>query len=377
MVNNEFHTETNTTENQRGTFSETKQPALDLNYTEGKFGCNNPGATTETKAETAFIEIIPRLEEISITPHRYVIPNTPIANSLTGRTNKSTGKRIPIIGAGAFDMPVLKGEITAYTIVTVDKNESALRTPENFTEYDRCVQNGIASIYEAGNLIFTPEMVYRAMTHKTDSEKVTPAQKAAVTKSIEKARRIHVYQDLSEELNKRKITDQDGNPFVWTVDDYLLNFRQHTVRAGGKTFKAFQLISEPVLLTHAKLTGQIININSRLLDVRRVDVRGKIGETIPTTETRQPIKEYLLRRIAIMKNDRKNKKSIQDPHILFDTFYRETDIDESNKIEAKRARDYAFQVLDYWKALGDIDGYEIEKQGRKLHSILIILPKKK
>lgn len=311
-------------------------------------------------------------------PKRYLMPNTALANILPGKADRKTGELIPAVNVGAFDLPVMKsgkpGEVTAYTLITLDPGNGVTLTGRPFTNYDRCVMNSTISLWEAGNDTITPEMVCRTMANKTESEYISPQQIAAVTKSIEKMRYIHVYCDLSEEMQKRKITDDSGKPVKFVVDDFLLVVKGVTVTAGGKTKKAYKLTQEPILLTHAKINRQLVSVNTKMLDVRRIDSRGNVCETIANTENRQQIKEYLLRRIEVMKHDRKNKVQHQSTDILFDSLYRDSSVDTSQNLYLKKAREYAFQVLDYWKAIDYIKGYTVNAQGRtKYHSITIKL----
>lgn len=312
----------------------------------------------------------------SILPTRYVMPNNPIANSLAGRKPKEGNELVQIVNAGAFDLPVLnsdkKSEVTAYTMVTFEPGSNVTMTGKPFTQYDRCILNSVISLWEAGNTTITPEMICRAMANKTESEKITPQQQGAVTKSLEKMRYIHVFADLTEEMRKRKVKINDEPIGQFQIDNFLLLMDKIKVSAGGTTKIAYHIIKEPILLTYSKMTGQLLTVKSALLDIKKIK-DGKIStETIPTTENRQPIKEYLLQRIEVMKYDRKNKHSNQSNRILFDSLYRDTGTVTPNRVELKRIREYAFQVLDYWKASHYIIDYESVADGRKIKGVDII-----
>lgn len=318
---------------------------------------------------------LPQLE--SKIPLRYVMANNPIANSLAGRTDPATGALVPIINSGAFDLPVLKsgkkGEVTAYTMVTLEPESGVTMTGRPFTGYDSCVHNSVITLWEAGNDTITAEMVARAMANKTESEKISPQQQGAITKSLDKMRGIHVLANLSEEMQKRKATI-NGEPVTeFVLDSYLLMMDKVKVTAGGTTKTAYHLVKEPVLLTYSKMTGQLLTVKAGLMDIKKIS-NGKIsGVSIANTETRQPIKEYLLRRIEIMKYARRQKHGNQSNRILFDTLYRETGNDEARRTELNRIREYTYQVLDYWTAEGYITGYTIVTEGKKIRGIDIAL----
>lgn len=314
----------------------------------------------------------------SIRPRRYIMPNNPIANSLTGRISEITGEVVPIIGAGAFDLPVMNsgkpGEVTAYTIVSYDQNKGVTMTGRTFTEYDRCVMNSVISLWEAGNKVITAEMIYRAMNDNRKSEYIKPPRLASISKSLDKMRHIHVYADLSEEMRKRKITTPDGEPITeFIIDNFLMILDRVQLTAGGKKKTGYKIVQEPIMLQYSKATGQLLTVRSELLAIQETQNGKTTGATIPTTENRQTIKEYLLQRIEVMKHDRKNKHAIQSNRILFDTLYRETGTDTTQRQYTANAREYAFQVLDYWAAIGYINGYSKVNEGRKIKGIDIAL----
>lgn len=317
---------------------------------------------------------LPQLE--SKIPLRYVMANNPIANSLAGRTDPATGALVPIINSGAFDLPVLKsgkkGEVTAYTMVTLEPESGVTMTGRPFTGYDSCVHNSVITLWEAGNDTITAEMVARAMSNKTESEKISPQQQGAITKSLDKMRGIHVLANLSEEMQKRKVTI-NGEPVTeFVLDSYLLMMDKVKVTAGGTTKTAYHIVKEPVLLTYSKMTGQLLTVKAGLMDIKKIS-SGKIsGVSIANTETRQPIKEYLLRRIEVMKYARRQKHGNQSNRILFDTLYRETGNDGASRTEQNRIREYIYQVLDYWTAAGYITGYTVVTEGKKIRGIDIL-----
>lgn len=324
---------------------------------------------------------LPRLD--SKIPHKYTMLNNPISNSLAGITSKRTGELVPVVNNGAIDLPVLnsgkKGEVTAYILITMEQESGVTMTGRPFTGYDNCVLNGVVTLLEAGNETITPEGIARAMAHKTDSESISPQQQGAITKSIEKMRRIHVYADLSEEMQKRKVTTADGKPVTqFVIDNFALIVDRVQVTAGGKRKTAYRITQEPPLLTYSKMTGrsketgQLLTVKAELMDIKEISKGSVSTVSVPNTETRQQIKEYLLKRIEVMKYARRQKHGGQSNRILFDTLYRETGTESTNRSELKRTRDFVFQALDYWKAMGYINGYDIAKEGKKIRGLDIV-----
>ena len=283
-----------------------------------------------------------------------------------------------IINNGAFDIVVAgkgkKNEITSYVLATYEPSDTITMTGKPYTEFDRQVHDAVSSLWEYGHEshVVTPDMVARAMTNKTQTEKVSPQFKEAVTKSLEKMWAIRIELDASKEIKKRKVI-QDGEPLKkYIYSGNLLALEKLEVEAGGKTVKAYHILREPVLLEYAKMTNQLATIDTKLLDIKEVDQKGNItAVSIKSNEARVAVNGYLLRRIAVMKNDRTQRKQKQSNIILFDTLFEETGIPQEK--HPKRIKDYTFQVLDYFTATGYIKGYSKRKNGKSFDAVIIDL----
>lgn len=333
----------------------------------------------------AIEELIPQLKSISLKKH--TMPN----NKLTNEMQRG------IIGDGPQELIVSSratrgkpAEITAYTIVTYEGEDGLVKSTKSLTEYDRQVGDTLASLWLYGdpNHIITPEIVYRNLTQRTQSETPSPQQIGAVTRSIEKMRRVHVYVDATEEMKRRGIIS-DGQQVIF--DDFIISLRAMTVRSSGRTLKAYKMQSEPVLLSYSKMTKQLITTSADLLDIKRVDKHGNITTaSIPNTENRIAVKGYLLRRIEVIRNDiaktaekqrkenarakragetPKKIKQEQEPTILFDTLFAETGI--TKKDAQTDTRKYVFEVLDFYKAKGRIKAYKKRTKGRAVTAVTI------
>lgn len=343
----------------------------------------------------------------AINPAAHTMPNNALMNTL--QTQQA-------INAGAFDMVVsnAKGrrkEITAYTMITFDPGDTSIKiTDAKLSEYERQVSDAIISLWieaikEDIPPIIYPEMVYRAMPGGGD--KASPQQKGAITKAIEKFRHLHIYVDATDEMRKRGVI---GSNETMRFDDFYLTAR-HVEKGKTKNGKkivenAYYITAEPIILTYCKLTNQLLTVKADYINIRKVDylkINGEktkkkkiTNELLPMTATRQAMTGYLLRRIAVMKRDeqeakerkrsydrrRAKDKSLeekplaafkeQSPVILFDTLFADAGLAGQAKIEAKRNRDFVFQVMDYWIMCGNIKSYEKQTKGRSITGIKIL-----
>ena len=317
----------------------------------------------------------------SIIPTKHVMPNSTLMNALQeGIKHDDGSKPAPIINAGPFDMIVSRGkasrkEITAYTMIEYDNGDDGVSiTPMQMTEYDRQVSDAVISLYEKAkadgvSAVFTTDMIHRAMPG--GGEKASPQQRGAITKAIEKMRKIHVYVDATEEMRRRGLIPEDQE-LVFDEYYFSISRAQCRNRGGGDPVTAYKITSEPIILNYARLTKQILTIPAKYIEIKKVS-GGKTFEPINMTKDRQSITGYLVRQIGWIIYDRKHK--VANPRrdtIQFDTVFKAAGVDVTNKQTAKRQRDFIFTVLDYEKAAGFISDYKKLKKGQSIYGVQII-----
>jgi len=307
-----------------------------------------------------------------IRPTAHTMPNNALMNTLQQK---------PAINAGAFDMVVANGkgrrkEITAYTMIEFDPGETSIKiTDAKLTEYERQVSDAVVSLWieavkEKLPPIFTPDMIFRAMPGGSD--KASPQQKGAITKTIEKFRRLHITVDATEEMRKRGVIPQNA---TFKLDNFYLSatHAEYKVKNGGQTVNAYKIDTEPIILTYCTMTKQLLTIPAKYIAVEKVKKGRASGELLPMTANRQAMTGYILRRIAIMKRDKKNKVQTQSDVILFDTLFADAGLTGQDKKTAFNNRDFVFQVLDYQKVVGNIKGYEKQTAGRSITGVKILI----
>ena len=312
-------------------------------------------------------EIIAVLQ--SVIPSKHIMANNSLMNEITSKK---------AINAGAFDLDVgKKRKLTAYTMVSYDqdKNEKGELILSKLTEYERQVSDAIITIWEESTKAglppeFTTDMVYRYMPGSGD--RPSAQQAGAITRTIEKFRNLSIYIDITDEMRARGVIPDNEN--LVFDDKYISAIRvKRRIKNGGQTVTAYHLHTEPLILTYCKMTNQLITVSPKLLEVKKVK-KGKLTtEAVAMTQERQAITGYLLRRIAIMKRDKKNKKSKQSDTILFSTLFDAIGITTPDKQKAADIRKFCFDVLEYYKAEKYITGYDKQIKGRSIAGIIIEL----
>lgn len=297
--------------------------------------------------------------KLATPPEKHIIPNNKLANTIT------TAKGFNLFDINGADLIVSgrgKSEITTRCMLTYEGDNITLSGRQPFTEYDRNVADAVTSLYEyGGSNIVTAATVYRAMVNMTDTETPSPQQIGAVTRSLDKMRFTRVRIDCTEELKQRKVSLNGQQIAGGLVDTYLLAMEAIEATVGGQRVKAYKVIKTPILYEYSQLTGQVYTTPSKLLAVPDQS----------NTEQRIAIKSYLLRRICAMKGP-----TPQSNRIKFDKLYEAIGIDNPEKQERKRIKDYITAVLAYWEKEKLIKGFEFVKNGREYAAVDILFEKK-
>lgn len=302
-------------------------------------------------------------------PEKHLIPNSKLINSLQSGELFEEACDLVVMNKGK------RNEIT--TTVKISYRKDGVYLPADYTEFDRSVMDAVLSQYEYGsthgNIVFTPQLIYRTMTHKKDSESPSQKQIDAITASVEKMRFMEVDIDATEEMREwmrgRKM--QFDENVETHFSGYILPVNLVTVRHQGKTIKAYQMLHEPALYSYAKARKQILTCNAELLNIREVDAKtGNIlAFAVPLNEKRIEISNYILRRILTMKSDR-NKQSNT---ILLDTIYADVRLTALSRNQSLDYRDFICKLLTYYQASDFIKGYEKKYDGRKIVGFIIEL----
>jgi|GEM_PF-6701579 len=308
----------------------------------------------EQAQELLSYSIIKQLSK-RITPKTHTSPNTRLSNELNDLLNDAEGQ-------GPVDLRVSakrkRNELTAYVVAYSSESIRILEWRQ-FTEYDRQVHDAIVSLWIDGHEdhIITSGTVFKAMTGTKVDPK--PKQKETIIQSIEKMRRIFVEIDATDEIKayrkKNGIESSDDISVKW--NDAILSLKKIRVKIGKRKTDAYVINQEPILLSYAKATNKLLSVSTTILDIKEIKKGQILGASISNTESRIAIKGYLLRRVMTIKHDQKTKNPHLSKTIRFDKIFEETGAQAEDRVTMRRYREYVFQVLDYWKASGFIEGY--------------------
>ena len=291
----------------------------------------------------------------SIIPEKHIKPNNKLANKITK----------DIVDKGKFDLVVsgkkAKKEVLTKVMLYYDENKIKLSGREKFMPYDREVHDGVVSLYEVGNDLITPVMVYRAMNGLTDSEYVKPQALEAVEKSLDKSMSIKITIDYTDEAKLYNKAIEET-----TFTGHLLTATKARIKINGELKEAYRIYRKPILYEYAQISGQIITVPSKLLQTK---------DAVRSTDEVIVIRGYLLRQIEWIKSD----KTIRNDNITYQGIYEELGISrtalDSKAYENKtrKIRSHVKAVLDEWQSEGYILKYAEYKEGNSIRGVSIAI----
>jgi adenylate kinase family enzyme len=290
----------------------------------------------------------------SILPKIHFRPNTKLSNQIKNIVNE--GETEVIINGNKS-----KNEVVTKVMLNYENKNVHLVSNLKFTAYDREVYDGVITLYEAGNNVITPIMVYRAMNGLTETERISDKAVEEVRESLDKSSRIRTVIDYTDEakLYNKKIDKT-------TYEGYLLSCVKITVEAGGKEVEAYRLLDKPFLYAYAQVSGQIISVPINLLNTR---------DTVNSTEDVIVIRGYLLRQIEWMRYE----KSIRSPNITYQGIYDELDITRDFYNEppyikkTAKIRGHVKSILESWQTQNYISSFKEYKDGKQIKGVKIYL----
>ena len=191
------------------------------------------------------------------------------------------------------------------------------------------------------------------MNGLSDGQYASPQAIGSITRSLDKSRRILVSIDYLDEAKAYK-RDLTG----CIVEDYILSAKKVMLEAGGHKVMGYKLNTKPILYEYAQVSGQVLTVPSRILNTK---------DSLNSTKDVIIIREYLIRRIEVMKSNKN-----QSNNILLDRVYEELELIKPSKKKALTIRQSIDSILNYWKEENYIKHFEFFKEGRAFKGIKII-----
>ena len=316
-------------------------------------------------------------------PKKHISANNKLMTALTNNS---------IINGGEVNLSVMPNDgITTYVMAVYEPDKEM--DSFNLSPFERTVMDAVCSIYLQAirdgidSPVMTPASIYKAMPG--GGPKATAAKQKEIAEAYTKMRHIFVKLDATSELLKRKKIKQGE---TYTKETNMLLAEEHIyMRQNGTTSIGWQLFQKPVILDYAEMTGQLVNVPAKVMQIEGVKATGEPdGLILSMNENRRELLAYLVRRVAVIKHaqedalreaswkkNQKAGKSWQElmkksPLILFESSFTAAGLETTRKSTIKECKDFCRNVMAYWVAIGYIHGYEEVKEGRTAKGLKIL-----
>ena len=209
---------------------------------------------------------------------------------------------------------------------------------KGLTLFDQEVLNAIMSLYKAGNIFMTINMIYQTMTN---IDSCSESMAADISNSITKLMYTSVLIDASEEFASYNQLESA------VLDGHILSADRITAVINGQIAQGIIVHAVSLLFRYAEQKGQLIRCEMKLLST-------------PTNKNEETIvlEGYLRKRISLI------RKRGLDSTILFDSVYEQFDLTKFKTAESLRNKKMKIrkdmtEALDYYKQQGFIKDYTI------------------
>lgn len=335
-------------------------------------------------AESKYQPVIQRealpLPKLPKRPDKYIAPNNTLINAMTTKE---------LINAGARDLIVSREkDLTSYVLVADPSDLTG--KPSNMSNFERETMNAICSIWKQAEIdkqpvvIYTPASIYKAMPG--GGTKPTKAMRDNIEKAFDKMMQMPLEIDATKELRAyKKISEGEK----YKLKTMLLHADKHEyTRKNGKITVGWQLFTKPAIYDYAERTGQLINVEMKVMQIEKEPDVGETWEAVNINELRRDVLSYLIRRVAVIKhaweracgaaklkrNEGKTLEQLmtQPAVIAYDSVYAAVGANTKNRNQLQDIRAFCGIVLKYWVRIGYIDGFQELSVGRRKKSIKIL-----
>ena len=248
-----------------------------------------------------------------------------------------------------------KQEVTITAKVVSLLDGAGITLTSVLSEQDRCVFDGVCTLFESGQTVVTAKQIYQTYT---GISKPNPQAIGHVTKSLNKMRTTLIDIDWTKHANMKNL--DVGDNVTITRNGYLLPLESVTFKSGGKVVTGYQIIKEPAYLTYSRLTKQLVTIPAEMLKL----------ETVSMSPERIAIQHYMLRHIEYMKNE---KGRYGNRTMLFETIFEKCNLNVSTRQYKARYVDAIEKILTEWVERKYIKRYEVTTKGKANIGVEIIL----
>lgn len=261
-------------------------------------------------------------------PKKFVMPNDVISRTIPGKIVANQPLKMIVKSSAA-------GEKEKYRNVLMTSPNSGT---DEFTIFDKCVNDACCSLYHEGIMAFTPATIGRILNGLSGGADVSKTMQDRIAESIRKQNQLFLYIYPG---NARVI----GTTSNMTMEDggNILAVSESLEKCGGFDVVVFELDEEPFLLKYCHNKKLVITIDRDIWDT---------SNFLRNSDRVMYLKRYLLSAIYLMKNSK-----YQNKELLYRTILEKSGVALTGQY--KRDKQNIMRILDSFQAAGYIQGYTV------------------
>lgn len=302
-------------------------------------------ASTEEKREVATVK--------SRKPKHFVSPIDKLAQTIFDSRKNSTLYSKPSVDVWVGDKNKEPVSITVSVDITELKKYISFSNDTMLAPYNRAIHDAVISLYDAGNIHFTPDMVYHFLNGNSRNDKAPEGFRKSLDEALTKLMRTIITIDAGGEAEAFNLKD-------FQYKGYVLPLTYTRATINGQDCECWKILDRPPLLALAERKSQINRGAANLLDTG-----------LSVTPDNVVITHYLIEQILTMQNEHSDRNNV----ILYDTLYEYLGIDAPTEATAettrRRIRKKVKAILDAWVKASFISGYGEQLDGRKITGLYI------
>lgn len=215
------------------------------------------------------------------------------------------------------------------------------------TQFDRSVLSACISEWSINNRYTTPNIIYRHITGKIDSDSVpTPEQQSLILASVRKLMCTQIKVNMTDVCEK--LCYNNGQPFKRTAQLLPARYDEDVMINGNKT-TIIKMLDESPIFTIARMKNQLLTYEEKLLDLP------KQYNSVDNIS----VKNYVIQRVQEIKLH----KLVAT--IRFDDVFQKCRLSEAHSEQKRRTRKLMTDLMNHLKAKKEIIAFEVHKEKNK------------
>lgn len=324
--------------------------------------CMSPADKEGQEEQEAQTTPVPQLEAISVTTH--IVPNSKPTHVL----RQGWGDLMFKDGGMPISVGKKMGQATINFGLALE--DPVTKISEDIDAEDMAIVEAVTSLTGAGNTTITPFQIAEAMGYTGPTVEL----QEEIHERVQRLRGIVGRIDFTEQAKAWRIANPDtGKPYDHAeISGNLLSM---TIFDGtdtdGNRHVRYQVNAEPITYTHARIVGQVVTYDQKLLELKPITDMGEKRKRVTRDQTK--IERAVLWFVFSLKNPKSNLSNV----ITYDSLFAVEGYVPSSTSARKRAIAFTHDYLRALQEKGVIADFQPIEEGRagKMTKVRVIVEK--